>query len=230
MTSIKRVGFFHFGGNDKSDPVGSLQTEIGKFSGVQLTDSLIVLPEAFNVRGGFYNAEPNLDPHAYFRLLNLAISRRMTFVAGLIDGVRGANSAYLIGGTCSPILLSRKRSPGWDRLYTPSMRDETTAVVHGGLGITALICDDASYIGQSAEGRNEIIARVKKSGARRNLLCVPAHMSITDSVGVAALWWGLIPVVIANGCATHPSIIRYGDVEQVSPRYRDENEIKLCDL
>jgi hypothetical protein len=67
MSAIKRVGFFHFGSNIKDDPVGSLEHEIGKFAETELESSLIVLPEAFNARGGLYQPNPDLDPGSVSR-------------------------------------------------------------------------------------------------------------------------------------------------------------------
>ena len=62
MPSIKRIGFFHFGENNKADPVRSLEEEVARHSPSALKDSLIVLPEAFNARGGLYQPDPELDP------------------------------------------------------------------------------------------------------------------------------------------------------------------------
>ena len=46
-------------------------------------------------------------------------------------------------------------------LYKPCSENENTAVISGGVGITALVCDDAGRAGQSEAERKE--------GARQEL-------------------------------------------------------------
>ena len=58
MSSIKRIGAFHFGSDEKDDPIGSLEVELQERPDLQWRDSLIVLPEGFNVRGGYYSMAP----------------------------------------------------------------------------------------------------------------------------------------------------------------------------
>jgi hypothetical protein len=69
MSSIKKIGFFHFGSVEKNDPIRSFEVELQKEPGPQWRDSLIVLPEAFNVLKGYYSMgrEPELDPQACSR-------------------------------------------------------------------------------------------------------------------------------------------------------------------
>jgi len=230
MSAIKRVGFFHFGGNIKSDPVGSLQHEIGKFAENELENSLIVLPEAFNAYGGLYQANPDLDPGAVSRLQALANGHKIVFVVGLIERIKGPNSAYLIDSNSAPVLLSRKQSAGWDCLYTACADAETAAVLCGDVAISALVCDDANYAVRNQEWRQRILRTIEHLNAERSVLCIPAYMTNTDSVAVARLWSNSVTVVLANGCKDYSSIILHGTCEQTSKQYADENEIKLCDL
>src|ERR1035438_4642938 len=95
---ITRLGFFHLGSDEKDDPVGSLEAEIRKREESQLENTLLVLPEAFNTRGGYYIDRPQIDQRAIPRLQTLAAERGTVFVAGIIDRVGGSNSAYLIDG------------------------------------------------------------------------------------------------------------------------------------
>jgi hypothetical protein len=165
MSSIGRVGFFHFGSDEKEDPIGALTSAIEKWFREQrsnpigaipeLTDTLLVLPEGFNVLNGYYAPKPELDANACFRLKALSTTRGITFVVGLIEKLKGQNSAYLIDGNTAPQLLSRKRTIGAGTLdlYAPCQTFEEEAVLHRGIGITALLCDDA---GLSGERRPEL--------------------------------------------------------------------------
>jgi hypothetical protein len=82
MKSIKRIGFFHFGSDEKTDPVGSLEIEIAKLSEPELKDSMIVLPEALNARKGYYRPTPELDPKACLRLQVGRLVRPPTPISG----------------------------------------------------------------------------------------------------------------------------------------------------
>jgi hypothetical protein len=190
----------------------------------------MVLPEAFNVRGGFYAIDAALDLGAISRLQALSVRHGITFVAGIIDRLGGSNLACLIDGNCPPVVLSRKQAGGRDCLYTPSSGDHTIAVLQAGIGITALVCDDAGYAARAEADRARMLARVESAGAARNVLCVPAYMTITDSAAIANLWADSITVILANGCASYPSVIRHEGREYQSTRYRQKNEIALCDL
>ena len=180
--------------------------------------------------GGLYQLNPDLDQQACARLQALSADWGIVFVAGLVEWIGGPNSAFLIDGNSLPVLLSRKRCRGWDYLYKPCSRDETRAVTIGGIGITALVCDDAGRAGQREDERDEVLARVEELNNDRNVLCIPAFMTITDSLGTARLWANSITVVVANGCSNYPSVILHDGREHISKRYSDENEIELCDL
>ena len=118
--SIKQVGFFHFGGRTKQDPIGSLEVEIAKRPKLQLLDTLLVLPEAFNALGGYYSSTPALDPDAIRRLQIISTEFGIVFVAAFVDKIRGPISAYLFDGEATQELLTRKRTDGWRCLYTGS--------------------------------------------------------------------------------------------------------------
>jgi hypothetical protein len=47
---LKQIGYFHYGSEDRSDPVRALELAIDDFGGTSVVaDSVIVLPEAFNL-------------------------------------------------------------------------------------------------------------------------------------------------------------------------------------
>lgn len=106
---FSQAGFFHFV-EHHSDPLGTLDAEIR--SAGDVADSLVVLPEAFNL-GRPYGTEQE-KPSAYERdslvaeLQERSRQQRIIFVAGLLDpvpaGERPRSSAYLIDGEgCHPI-------------------------------------------------------------------------------------------------------------------------------
>jgi len=61
---INEIGFFHFGKNTE-DPIGSLKScllgTMADSNRKDLAHSLIALPEAFNVRSGYWNPPRKMD-------------------------------------------------------------------------------------------------------------------------------------------------------------------------
>src|SRR5579863_1032205 len=109
---LHKVGFFHFGsgyGNPKEALESALQEAQDEDKRLPSTldpsDSLIILPEAFNI-GRAYRAEgqPNFDRSILERLRGVAAEFRVAFVAGLIVSEGGGptppnSAAYLIDGS-----------------------------------------------------------------------------------------------------------------------------------
>ena len=52
--SVRNIAAFHFGDCNKLDPVRSLDEALKKIPADRLKETLLVLPEAFNVRNGYY--------------------------------------------------------------------------------------------------------------------------------------------------------------------------------
>jgi hypothetical protein len=226
MSELKRVGFFHFGTYEKCDPVGSLEAEIKKRKKLELADTLLVLPEAFNVRGGYYNMSPELDLNARDQLQTISAERGIVFVAGIIDRIGGSNSAYLIDGREIPELLTRKRAPGLP-LYTPCETVEDNFIRCRGVGITALICDDAAYA--YGDGLMQTVSRVRHLKMKHSVLCIPACMRPTQALSTATRLGNSISVVLASGDKEQHSGIVHGGQEKIPGRL-DQNEIHLCVL
>jgi predicted amidohydrolase len=226
--SIKRIGFFHFGSDAKTDPVGSLEAKLNSASDPKLRDTLLVLPEAFNVRGGFYSTLPELDHGACSRLRTISAERRVVFIAGIIDSIGGSNSAYLFDGRSDPKFLTSKANGGRDGLYA-GCEAAFTPINCGGLGIGVLICDDAMW-SSYGEPQQRILTSIKGLGMEHSFLCIPACMSDTDAFGVARRWGTSISVVLANGDKRRPSVLIHNRHPEIAQERLDKNEIQLCDL
>lgn len=213
MPDFTKIGFFHFGSGDQSDPVGSLRASLLEASRTaRLDESLVVLPEAFNIKNGYLKGR--FDPSiSWSSLKAISLEFKVGLVAGLIVRWRRWSSwryscSYLIDGdVCKR--LSCKMSD--DRLghYTASPNRDSPCL-HRGVFIGSLICMDATGINENYpnERHNALLGRFNSSEATRKVLCVPAHFTEYDTLGVAKHWSSLVPIVIANSYAHQPSVIR----------------------
>jgi hypothetical protein len=209
--SLQKVGFFHFGKRDSgADQIESLMEALQEASERQhLDDSLIVLPEAFNIRNGYCSRNRQLDNSITTKVLQEKSAQfNATFVVGLIEDV-GFSSAYLIDDrTCEP--LTRKMSnDAWDDRPNYKCSDNCDrAIVYRGICIAALICMDAA--GFESPQHKALLAQMDSFGVDRKVLCVPAHFTNNGTREVATSWPSHICVVIGNSSPsiTHPSVIR----------------------
>jgi|HubBroStandDraft_5_1064220.scaffolds.fasta_scaffold333365_1 hypothetical protein len=62
--SVRNIGAFHFGDCNKLDPVRSLDEALKKIPADRLKETLLVLPEAFNVRNGYYKTPQEVVPRS----------------------------------------------------------------------------------------------------------------------------------------------------------------------
>lgn len=230
---IRQVGFFHFGSQDKFDPFGQLEHEMERVrrDGFDFSDSLIVLPEAFNIgrdysEAAFDDSDNTFDPGAISRLQTL--SQRFEdvgFVAGLIIREAGQrlpfNSAYIVDARTSQKLCSK---------VLPDHREGRLYAAHPGpdfhapcfykqARIAALISLDSSAVpvpGTPAEAHKrhkKLLAKVSELSVGREILCVPAWTRKIKTSDIAEfdwsdwVWHGLT-FALANAEATQPSILR----------------------
>jgi hypothetical protein len=118
---LRKLGFFHFCGEDRSDPVGSLRASLIEAAmEADISGSLIVTPEAFNIKGGYWNPDRRRDPSIRAALNGLSREFKLGLVAGLIEdgdaAELGYSSAYLIDGAACH-LLTRKMADDGSRNY-----------------------------------------------------------------------------------------------------------------
>jgi predicted amidohydrolase len=235
---IEKIGFFHFGDTDKSDPVGSLVCEMGQATAPSqdFKNALIVLPEALNILGD-YKTRGDPDPSVLDRLKEVSRNLEIVFVVGLIVERRNRRRysyACLIDGDICRI-LSCKTDCDWSHNYRPH-RVFDQPVLHRGVCIAALICHDAAE--RTPAGEFEPKTRrhamlVHRIQARRDgaplLLCIPARMNALSSEAVAEHWMSQLKncaVIVANGTPAYPSIIHFGGAPVRSERHG--NAVCLC--
>lgn len=230
---IRQVGFFHFGSEDKSDPFGQLEDEMERVhrGGCDFSDSLIVLPEAFNIgrdysEAVFDSSDSVFDPETICRLQTL--SQRFEdvgFVAGLI--IREArqrlpfNSAYIIDARtnqrlCSKVLPDHREG----RLYSAHPGpDFHTPCSYKQARIAALISMDSAALpvpGSSEEAyrrHKKLLAQVNELPVGQEILCIPTWTNQIRTWRIAEFdwsdWvWHRLTLVLANAEATQPSILR----------------------
>jgi len=212
MNDLKAVGVFHFGNPDKSGPLGSLKETLA--TAPDPTDTLIVLPEGFNVPGGFYPGN-DPDPSVRSALLELSEAQGIAFVAGLIDDDPRYNSAYLIDAACkeSIRLLSRKRQqPGQNYISDPQYESEP--VLHRGFGIASLICFD--FTDCDKHKRPALIDHPAWAECGRRILCVPACSTGRCCLKKAAgNWVQSVCIAAANGEMGDRSFIQGSGFEKM---------------
>ena len=84
---IAKLGFFHYGSPDKTEPVAALEAALARRVAEEpLSESLIVLPEAFNIGKPYYDASllPNTDIAIVGTLQRVARTYGIALVAGLV--------------------------------------------------------------------------------------------------------------------------------------------------
>ena len=247
--AIKRIGFFHFGSDDKSDPILALQQSIRSQDPGK--NCLIVIPEAFNLRNSYYRRE--FDPSIAGSLAVVSTEFEVALVAGSIDkcGVRSYSSAYLVDGEVCK-LLSRKLQDDVSGNYTPYPGKYDEPILYRGVCVAALICLDADAEGGFRPGAytytqmNESRARsaqvkerhetlLRRIDACRNgapaVLCIPARMEEVSCEVIGEAWGRRradLAVIVANATSRHPSVIQFGD--QLVRSNKSENAICAVEL
>jgi hypothetical protein len=192
-----------------------------------------VLPEAFNVHGGYLN-DPyprSLDSSIYESLLKLSSELKAAFVVGLIaSGGRKPqySCAYLIDGAIYKV-LSCKKSDDKTGNYHPCIFDRDQPLLHRGVCLAALICMDASG-GPNSERGMQLLNRVRHWRTTATILSVPAHMSSYSSQSVAAAWAKHVHVVLANSYPWVPSVIHLRGSDQPLSFQGSEDQVRIVSL
>jgi len=216
---IRRIGFFHFGSNQKNDPIESLRTALTAVLEVDdrgsLDDCLLGLPEAFNLRSGYWDRSRKVDLSISGSLARLSTEFRIAFVVGLIEQPDTSSplcsSAYLIDGSFLH-LLSRKMGDDKSSNYSPCIDNWDQTLVHRGICLSTLICMDADFNVRKISNRHEeILSRMRTAGPRQRVLFIPACMTVYLSEAIVNAWPSDIITVLANSTSMQPSIVRLSD-------------------
>jgi predicted amidohydrolase len=190
VDDIQRIGVFHYGKRDQASQgpgsaISQLRAELDK-SG-DLSNSLLVLPEAFNIDGPYSEradgSKPTHDPSIRRHLSELSKLFKVAFVAGVMDGKQPIradalpqryNSALLVDGS-TELVLSRK---SFDDGIGYVAEAYCQSVTYRGLTITCLICADSFQ--HNRTNNKECLKRLQ---ARRDqstgvsILCIPSHLT-----------------------------------------------------
>jgi hypothetical protein len=159
-----------------------------------VTGSLIVLPEAFNL-GREYDPNykpkegPRLDERCVFAFLRSTAERQqIVFVVSVIEVDTGLNSAWFVDAEAER-LMCRKIMNDQSQEYAPCTCDcqrENPIRYSEETCIGALICADA-IDNRPTDGEDAEVAYRRLTGlqsdlsSKRSILCVPAYMNTTQS-------------------------------------------------
>ena len=229
---LRRVGFFHFCGEDRSNPSESLRASLLEAAKAEdISGSLVVTPEAFNIRNGYWSDDRQLDRSIPTVLMALSVEFKIALVAGLIEegnvGGPGYSSAYLIDGQrCH--LLTRKMQNDGSNNYKPCTEDCDISVEYRSASLAALLCMDAADFSERDGRHAAVLERMASRETAQRILCVPAHMMTYGSREVALAWPTGVAVVVANSSPKQPSVLRFGT--EASCFKGNENAVRFTDL
>jgi len=246
---LHKIGFFHFGsGHDKPKEVlesalADVQSDERRLPGtLDPTNSLIVLPEAFNI-GRAYRAEgaANFNRSILEGLQCLAARFQVGFVAGLIIHDEGGPSppysaAYLIDGSGCEVMGYKVGADDMaGKNYTPfrGAPDTKNPILYKGIPVGALICVDGHFP----------ISMSQQLGKRRatvvtpsRVICLPVHMAKdnlyngTSGTNVALIPdWKSKTLIVANSRADGiDSFITDGSGTILTPTAGGPNHRIVC--
>jgi predicted amidohydrolase len=211
MELTVKVGYFHFG-KDHGTPMEALRCELNKQAKEKLADTLLVLPEAFNI--GKCYCDSSVPDNSQAGILDLlkaeAQARSITFVAGLILESNGVtrNSAYFIGGADSFPMCHKMVPDGIGRYAVCAENcDVHNPLPHRGGLVGCLICADSdppqnrSYLEVRPDLRRweRIVGLMRAEQSKPVIFCVPAHPHTLKGAGAPSAWPEFL-VVFASSC------------------------------
>jgi predicted amidohydrolase len=239
--SLERFGFFHCEAKLEENPIDELTKAIEKERPEVLRNSLIVLPEAFNLVGDYHGSSHGIGAAREILegLRMLAVRLQIAFVAGVLEG--RTNSAYWIDGDGKE-LMCRKIGDDRTRLYDPCLDnpDGCNPISCANAHVGALICMDACVDRDEnaphVQRRNDLLKRLNEVKGTR-IVCVPARFS--ESCGTLTFLEEIQDgyVVVANGYVGGASFVfhRSGatidrENDEIWAQPRDVKKVKLMAL
>lgn len=236
---LQRAGFFHFA-QSHCDPLAELAKAIDTASrAIDVADSLIVLPEAFNLGREYGSGDtPKMGPQLDHRcvladLRTLATMHKASFITSVIEEGSRNNSAYFVDAGPPRLMCHKIIDDGYEE-YSPCTADceAENPLNHGETQIGVLVWADAfdNRKGQGAapgaqyayRRRQCLLSRLVK--VPRCLLCVPAYTYLDpDLPGVG--------LILANSRPGHRSFVKNWKGGMVgTPNDLHKNEVCLRDL
>jgi hypothetical protein len=224
---IDKIGFFHFVEESTyAEPMTALREAIKKRPEGYVNESLIVLPEGFNIGGPYMRNKPglrpNTDPIILFNLQELCRDFKFSLVAGLIVNMPNGpdppySSAYLINSDGFGLLCHKRCGDetgiggqrlhiGYESNYTCCSDgcDAHNAFLYRDSAIVSLMCMDAYTDGvDKPEENRQCHQRLRNaldgfSNSAVRIVCVPAHMQYGSDT--LAMQWPNSFVILANRC------------------------------
>ncbi len=237
---LKRVGYFRLV-TGFNDPIVALANSIEEARSDcpdrDVSNSLIVLPEAFNIGHEYDPPGPDLCSEGILQRLHeeLAAPLGIAFVAGVIHGTR--SSAYWVdaGG---PEAICHKMGDDGKGLYSPCLRgaDKRNPFPCGNAHVGTLICMDAwDDDPPIRKRRNRLLADLENEAGYK-ILCVPAWPTINKpdprafQATVSDYWYVLASGgYLSTSSVAHVSASRPSEVP-VTDSAPEGNRIRLLPL
>lgn len=244
---LSRIGFFHFG-SGYGYPVEELVFALDKKGRDAVGNSLIVLPEGFNIRTRHSNPTGPCDfnPSVLRTLRDVAKEWVVVFVAGLIvdtdkhvyppynaayliDGVSHKLICYKNGGDNSSVENCKQTTPHYTEHKRPC--DVNNPLLHSDVSISVLICIDADILMNDDDERYKVLYnRSKTANDVFQIICVPASARFSSFRGFSEKWPNHYVVVSDSGSRLQESFIARGAQPPLSCASGEENKIVLFDL
>ncbi len=230
---LERIGFFHFV-SDHEKPIEALtagiETERSNHPNGDISNSLIVLPESFNMGRG-YGCSPDVPeiPASAIcdGLHSLASSCGVAFVVGILEG--RCNTAYYIDASGRQ-LMCHKVGDDLTKIYDPCCSkfcDERNPLDCVNARIAALICMDATDPEADIKRRRESLLNQVRTRTSIRIVCIPARFKNTvptEMKEFSGCW-----CVVANGVWRDRSFV--SDAWGKTPvQANGQNEVKILRL
>lgn len=211
--TLQRLGFFRFV-DEFLRPIEELakaiEVERKNYPEGDISTSLIVLPEAFNVGDGYVGGKCEPPYLSNRQLAASVICERLRkelagplgvcFVVGVLEkappthvpapaGTPVRNSAYWVDATGAH-LICHKMGNDNKCLYEPcsSNQDSHNPIECANASIATLICMDATESDPTIQNRRSALLNTLKKSPKQPIICVPARTSVIgpDPLGFLA--------------------------------------------
>lgn len=208
---VEKIGYFRFVENFKK-PIQALVEAVDKEQEQHsyVNNSLIVLPEAFNIGGPYpcKQMDSELPAHEILEELRETAARLgIAFVAGILDGRK--NSAFRIDAN-GPQLVCHKLGEDLTGAYDPCLQnpDWRNPITCANARVAALICMDATEDKTDIKQRRSNLLTNLKEGEGHKIICVPARFTHTSPDPLA--FRSIVPdywYVVADGNYLNSSFV-----------------------